>query len=71
MEFVKDNIDLTAKKMMEEDKDLVSLSDALEHAVWSKNIEIGRHGMSPFQILYGKSPTLPGVNDGTVMQTWK
>ena len=59
-------VDLTAKKLMEEDKDL-SLSDAIKHAVWAKNIEIGRHGMSPFQIIYGKSPTLPGVSDGTVM----
>ena len=59
-------VDLTIKKLMDDDKTL-SLKEALKHAIWAKNIEIGRHGMSPFQIIYGRSPTLPGVSEGTVM----
>ena len=49
---------------MEEDPDL-KLEDALAHAIWAKNMEIGRHGLSPYQIVYGKSPFLPGISEGT------
>ena len=57
-------IDMTVKKLMEEDPDL-KLEDALAHAIWAKNMEIGRHGLSPYQIVYGKSPFLPGISEGT------
>ena len=59
-------IDMTIKKMMEDDPDL-KLEDALEHAIWAKNMEIGRHGLSPYQVVYGKSPFLPGISEGTPM----
>ena len=59
-------IDLVVRKLMEDDPNL-KLEDALDHAIWAKNIEIGRHGKSPFQIIFGKSPVLPGINDGNVM----
>ena len=59
-------IDLTIKKMMEDDKSLKA-EDALSHAVWARNMEIGRFGFSPYQIAYGESPFLRGVSDGTVM----
>ena len=58
-------IDLAVKKLMEEDTSL-KLEDALEHSVWAKNVEIGRHGKSPYQIIFGKSPVLPGVTDGSI-----
>ena len=59
-------IDLTIRKMMEDDQEL-KLEDALQHATWSRNMEIGRFGFSPYQIAYGKSPFLPGISEGTIL----
>ena len=59
-------IDLTIKKLMDDDKN-IKLEEALEHALWARNMEIGRHGYSPYQVVFGKSPTLPGITDGTPM----
>ena len=59
-------IDLTIKKSMDDDKSL-KLEEALEHALWARNMEIGRHGLSPYQVVYGKSPVLPGITEGTPM----
>ena len=59
-------IDLTIKKMMDDDCDL-KLEDALDHALWARNLEIGRHGLSPYQVVFGKSPVLPGISEGTPM----
>ena len=59
-------IDLTLKKLMADDKS-VSLEDALSHAVWARNMEIGRYGLSPFQVVYGRAPSIPGVLDGDVL----
>ena len=63
-------IDLTVKKMLEEDKDL-DIAEALKKAVWARNIAIGRHGYSPYQIIYGRSPTIPGILDGNVITDGK
>ena len=60
------SIDLTIKKLMDDDKN-IKLEEALEHALWARNMEIGRHGYSPYQVVFGKSPTLPGITDGTPM----
>ena len=54
-------VDQTIKKLMTDDTK-VSLDDALKHSLWAKNMEIGRHGYSPFQILLGKSPFILGVS---------
>ena len=43
-------VDMVVRKLMEDDMNL-KLEDALDHAIWAKNIEIGRHGKSPFQII--------------------
>ena len=59
-------IDITIKKMMEDDSNM-KIEDALTHAVWARNMEIGRFGFSPYQIAYGQSPFLPGISDGTVL----
>ena len=59
-------IDLTIKKMIDDDKNL-KLDEALEHSLWARNMEIGRHGLSPYQVVYGKSPVLPGITEGTPM----
>ena len=53
---------MITKKMMEDDSDL-KLEDALKHAIWAKNMEIQRHGLSPYQVVYGKYPFLPGISD--------
>ena len=37
------SIDLTIKKLLEEDPSL-SLEEALAHSLWAKNCEIGHHG---------------------------
>ena len=59
-------IDLTIKKMMDDDKDL-NIEEALQHSVWSRNMEIGKFGYSPYQLVYGKSPFLPGLSEGNVL----
>ena len=59
-------IDLTVKKLMDDD-DVLKLDEALEHGLWARNMEIGRHGLSPYQVVFGKSPVLPGIMEGTPM----
>ena len=59
-------INLTLKKLMECDKSL-DLDSALQHAIWARNMEVGRNGQSPYQVVLGKSPALPGVTDGNVV----
>ena len=59
-------VNLTVKKLMEEDRSL-KLDDALQHAIWARNMEIGRLGKSPYQVVFGKSPALPGFSDGNVL----
>ena len=58
-------VDLTIRKMIEDDSSL-TLPDALNHALWARNMEVGRHGHSPFQIVFGKSPAIPGVSEGNL-----
>ena len=52
--------------MLDDDSNL-KIDEALEHSLWARNMEIGRHGMSPYQVVYGKSPFLPGITEGTPM----
>ena len=47
MEWKHVAIDLTIRKMMEDDPSL-KLEGALLHAVWTGNIEISRLGFSPY-----------------------
>ena len=48
---------------MQDDKEL-SLEDALDHAVWARNMEVGKTGQSPFQIMIGKTTAIPGITEG-------
>ena len=48
---------------MEDNRNL-SLENALRHALWARNIEIGRLGEAPFKIIYVRAPIYPGVLDG-------
>ena len=59
-------IDLTIKKLMDDDKSL-KVEEALEHALWARNMEVGKHGLSPYQVVFGRSPVLPGIMDGNPM----
>ena len=59
-------IDLTVKKIMQDDKSL-KFEDALAQAVWAKNQEIGRNGHSPHQIVYGRGSFLPNISEGDIL----
>ena len=63
-------IDLAIKKIMADERN-VSAGDALNHAVWARNMEIGRHGLSPFQVMYGRAPRVPGILDGNLVTDGK
>jgi transposase InsO family protein len=56
-------VNLTLKKLMEDDSSLC-LEEVLQHAVWARNMEIGRNGQSPYQVVLGNSPSQPGITDG-------
>ena len=45
------------------DRSDISLSTALDHAVYSKNCLLNKSGFSPYQIVFGKNPRIPGVPD--------
>ena len=53
--------DMVSKTICEEPK--TSYSDALEHAIFAKNCLENREGYSPYQIVYGRNPRLPGVTN--------
>ena len=57
--------DMAMLKVLEEDKS-ISIEEAVDRACYSKNIEIGRLGFSPFQIAHGRSPFIPGVSEGNL-----
>ena len=59
-------IDATIRKFLEDDSKM-KLEDALKHSVWARNLEIGRLGHSPYQVVFGRSPFLPGVSEGTIV----
>ena len=39
--------------------------EALEYALFAKNVELNHKGFSPFQIVYGTNPTIPEVINST------
>ena len=39
--------------------------EALEYALFAKNAEPNNKGFSPFQIVYGTNPTIPGITNAT------
>ena len=50
--------------MMADDKSMKPV-DALEHALFAKNVEPNNKGFSSFQIVYGNNPTIPGITNST------
>ena len=49
------------------DDPALRLEDALIHAVWARNMKVGGHAYSPFQIVHGKSTLIPGISEGAVI----
>ena len=60
-------IDATIAKRLEDNKKH-TLEEALKYALWSRNLEPGRTGFSPYQVVFGRSPHLPGVSDGDLLK---
>jgi hypothetical protein len=57
--------DLMVTKFQHENPKL-SLQEAVDHAAWAKNSLINaERGFSPFQLVFGRNPSLPGVSDCT------
>jgi len=57
--------DLMVTKFCQENPK-VSLQEAVDHAAWAKNSLINaERGFSPFQLVFGRNPSLPGVSDCT------
>ena len=57
-------VDRMMHKLMADDKNLKD-TDALDHALFAKNIEPNNKGFSPFQVVYGTNPTIPGITNST------
>ena len=57
-------VDRMMSKIMADDKDITE-NEALNHALFAKNIEPNNKGFSPFQIVYGTNPNIPGIINST------
>ena len=57
------SIDLTILKLLEEDKD-IDIEDALRKALYAYNTQVRKSGFSPYQLVYGKQFSFPGIVDG-------
>jgi len=59
---VPDNI---VEKLRHDDPN-ITLQEAVDKAAWARNTLINnQRGFSPFQIIYGRNPTIPGISDST------
>jgi hypothetical protein len=57
--------DIMVEKIRRESPKM-KLQDAIDQATWARNSLIIPHlGFSPFQMVYGRNPSLPGVSDAT------
>jgi len=57
--------DIMVEKILRESPKM-KLQDAIDQATWARNSLIIPHlGFSPFQMVYGRNPSLPGVSDAT------
>ena len=53
------------EKLRHDDPNM-TLQDAVDKAAWAKNSLINnQRGFSPFQIIYGRNPTIPSISDST------
>ena len=51
---------------MEDDKTM-KIEEALQHSLWSRNVEIGRLRETPFKIMFGRTPVYPGITEGNLI----
>ena len=58
-------VDRSMSKLMSDDNKLKEV-DALNQALFAKNIEPNNKGFSSFQIVYGTNPTIPGITNSTL-----
>jgi len=57
--------DIIVEKLRRESPNM-SLQEAVDQAAWARNAQINElRGFSPFQLVYGRNPGLPGVSDAT------
>ena len=58
-------IDISIKKLLEDDPTL-DLQDAIDHACFARNNEVGPLGFSPQQLTYGEGSMIPGIINGNI-----
>ena len=54
-------MDQHIQKLMKDDTK-VTVEDTIKHALWAKNVEVGRNRFCPNHIMYVKSTHLPGIS---------
>merc|ERR1711954_401174 len=57
-------VDIMISKIKSSDPS-ISDQEALDHALHAKNMELNNKGFSPFQIVYGENPKIPGITTST------
>ena len=58
-------VDLMMQKIKAGDESMTD-QEALNYALHAKNMETSTKGFSPYQIVYGANPNIPGVSNSTV-----
>ena len=48
------------------DEPNTSDQEALDYALYAKNMQTTRKGFSPFQIVYGTNPKIPGIDNANI-----
>ena len=57
-------IDEMVKKIKAGDNSIKD-KEALDYAIYSKNIQLNNKGFSPYQIVYGSNPRVPGISNSS------
>ena len=58
-------VDIMMEKIQDGDPSLKD-SEALDYALYAKNLETNNKGMSSLQIVFGKNPKVPGITNSTL-----
>ena len=58
-------VDLMMAKIKAADP-TISHQESLDYALHAKNMEMTNKGFSPFQIVYGENPRIPGISTGNL-----
>ena len=57
--------DIMMEKIKEGDP-TIGDQEALDYALHAKNMQTSRKGFSPFQVVYGSNPRIPGIHNGNL-----